>query len=347
MAEFDVHLVGGVPLANAEEVFATASRILGPVLPRIPDGEVGRPWMAWFAPIITENGQLERTDEEFRPHPQGQASFRYRLRRGVAPENVTFTGLRHAAVAIESYEIFKRLKASGVIAREARFQCTLAHPIPVIRRYFPEDLQNAIEPAFERALLGEVKTIVAAIPPAELAIQWDCASAVFATLELGAPTRFGSTREDMYDPLAERIARFGRAIPPGVELLFHFCYGNSNGRHSVEPSSTRDAVIMANRIAAKLGPGRPADLIHLPVPIARDDEDYFKPLAGLALPQTTRIALGLVHLNDGVAGARRRIAAARNYLDAFAIGSECGLSHVPKDRVIDTLRLHAEIAGIA
>src|SRR6185312_5648726 len=49
MAEFDVHLVGGVPLANAEEVFATAGRILGPVLPRIPDGEVGRPWMAWFA----------------------------------------------------------------------------------------------------------------------------------------------------------------------------------------------------------------------------------------------------------------------------------------------------------
>jgi hypothetical protein len=229
MAEFDVHLVGGVPLANAEEVFATTSRILGPVLPRIPDGEVGRPWMAWFAPIITENGQLERTDEEFRPHPQGQASFRYRLRRGVSPEDVTFTGLQHAAVAIESYGIFKRLKESGVIAREARFHCTLAHPIPVIRRYFPEHLQTAIEPAFERALLGEVKTIVAAIPPGELAIQWDCASAVFATLELGAPTRFGRTREEMYDPLAERLARFGRAVPPGVELLFHFCYGNQMG----------------------------------------------------------------------------------------------------------------------
>jgi len=347
MAEFDVHLVGGVPLANAEEVFATASRILGPVLPRMPDGEVGRPWMAWFAPIITENAQLERTDEEFRPHPQGQASFRYRLRRGIAPEDVSFTGLRHAAMALESYGIFKRLKASGAIAPQTRFQCTLAHPIPVIRRYFPEDLQDAIEPAFERALLGEVKTIAAAIPPEELAIQWDCASAVFATLELGAPTRFGRTREAMYEPLAERLARFGAAVPAGVELLFHFCYGNSNGRHSVEPSSTRDAVIMANRVAAKLGPGRPIDLIHLPVPIARDDEDYFKPMAGLALPTPTRIALGLVHLKDGIAGARRRIAAARNHLEAFAIGSECGLSHVPQDRVIDALRLHAAVAGIA
>jgi hypothetical protein len=68
-----------VPLASAEEVFATASRLLGAHLPRIPDGEVGRPWMAWFAPIITDNPALERTDEEFRPHPGGMPSFRYRL----------------------------------------------------------------------------------------------------------------------------------------------------------------------------------------------------------------------------------------------------------------------------
>jgi hypothetical protein len=52
-------------------------------------------------------------------------------------------------------------------------------------------------------------------------------------------------------------------------------------------------------------------------------------------------------MKDGVAGAKRRIAAARKFLDTFAIGSECGLSHVPRDRVIDMLRLHAEIAGIA
>ena len=49
-----LHLVGGVPLTSAEDVFTTTSRLLGAHLPRIPDGEVGRPWMAWFAPIITE-----------------------------------------------------------------------------------------------------------------------------------------------------------------------------------------------------------------------------------------------------------------------------------------------------
>lgn len=344
MSGFQLHLVGGVPLASAEDVFTTVSRLLGPHLPRIPDGEVGRKWMAWFAPIITENPQLQKTDEEFRPHPGGEPSFRYRLRPGVAAEDVTFTGLRHAAIAIESYGVFKRLKEAGVVRPEARFQCTLAHPIPVIRRYFPEPLQDAIEPAFEQALLAEVEKIAAAIPHRELAIQWDCASAIFATLERGEPSRFGRTREAMYGPLAERLARFGRAVPRGVDLLYHFCYGNSNGRHSVEPSSTRDAVIMANRIAALLGPERPIQLVHLPVPKSRDDDAYFAPLRDLAVPAETKMALGLIHLSDGVAGTRQRIAAAQKFLDGFAVATECGLTHVPKDDLLPTWRLHAQIA---
>jgi hypothetical protein len=342
-----LHLVGGVPLASAEDVFATTSRLLGADLPRIPDGEVGRPWMAWFAPIITENPLLEKTDEEFRPHPGGQASFRYRLAPGVRPEEVRFTGLKHAAIAIESYGIFKRLKEAGHVHPDAKFQCTLAHPIPVIRRYFPEKLQDALEPAFEAALLAEVATIAAAIPHGELAVQWDCASAVFATLERGEPSRFGRTREEMYGPLAERLARFGRGVPPGVDLLYHFCYGNSNGKHSVEPSSTRDAVIMANRVAALLGPARPIQLIHMPVPIARDDNDYFTPLRELATGPETTIALGLIHLRDGMTGAQRRIAVAKKHLGRFALGTECGLSHVGKDNLLPMLRLHAALAATA
>src|SRR5206468_575277 len=143
-------------------------------------------------------------------------------------------------------------------------------------------------------------------PHDQLAIQWDCASAVFATLERGEPSRFGATREAMYAPLAERLARFGSAVPRDVDLLYHFCYGNSNGKHSVEPSSTRDAVIMANRVAALLGPARPIQLIHLPVPKSRDDDRYFAPLRALSLGAATRIALGLIHRSDGVGGARRR-----------------------------------------
>jgi len=339
-----LHFVGGVPLASAEEVFATTSRLLGAHLPRIPDGEVGRPWMAWFAPIITENPFLERTDEEFRPHPGGQASFRYRLAPGVSAEEVRFTGLKHAAVAIESYGIFKRLKEAGRVERHAKFQVTLAHPIPVIRRYFPEELQDALEPAFEAALLAEVAAIAAAIPHDQFAIQWDCASAVFATLERGEPSRFGRRREEMYGPLAERLARFGRAVPPDVDLLYHFCYGDNNHRHSVEPIDMGDMTDMANRLTRAVK--RPINLIHMPVPRDRSDDAYFAPLKDLKLAPQTEIALGLVHLTGGLDGIKQRMATARRHLGSFAIATECGFGRRPPETMPTLIQLHADAAKL-
>jgi hypothetical protein len=52
-----------------------------------------------------------------------------------------------------------------------------------------------------------------------------------------------------------------------------------------------------------------------------------------------------VHLRDGAAGARRRMAVARNFAASFGIASECGLSRRkrPED-VREILRIHAEAA---
>jgi hypothetical protein len=96
-----------------------------------------------------------------------------------------------------------------------------------------------------------------------------------------------------------------------------------------------------------LGPARPIQLVHLPVPIARDDDAYFAPLRALDLGPETTIALGLVHLGDGIAGTQRRIATAQKHLGRFALGTECGLSHVGKNNLLPVLRLHAEIAAAA
>jgi hypothetical protein len=56
-----VHLVGSVPLANAEEVFRTVSSILGERLRRIPDGETGERtyWIAWQLPFLANNPRFE------------------------------------------------------------------------------------------------------------------------------------------------------------------------------------------------------------------------------------------------------------------------------------------------
>ena len=43
MTVTNIHIVGSVPLADAETVFTTLAKALGPKLPRIPDGETGDP----------------------------------------------------------------------------------------------------------------------------------------------------------------------------------------------------------------------------------------------------------------------------------------------------------------
>jgi hypothetical protein len=102
---------------------------------------------------------------------------------------------------------------------------------------------------------------------------------------------------------------------------------------------------MANAVSAALS--RDIQMIHTPVPIDRDDDAYFAPLDGLEARSGTSLSLGLIHLSDGIAGARRRMAAARKHLARFSVGTECGLSCVPPERLGAMLRLHAEVVGMA
>jgi hypothetical protein len=66
--------------------------------------------------------------------------------------------------------------------------------------------------------------------------------------------------------------------------------------------------------------------MHMPVPIDRADAAFFAPLQHLRLGPGTELYLGLVHAQDGVEGTKRRIAAAKKYVQNFGIASECGIS---------------------
>jgi len=72
---------------------------------------------------------------------------------------------------------------------------------------------------------------------------------------------------------------------------------------------------MINRVTAACT--RAIDWFHVPVPIDRDDVAYYAPLAGLALTTQTELYVGLIHFDDGVDGARRRLASARRYVSDF------------------------------
>lgn len=78
--------------------------------------------------------------------------------------------------------------------------------------------------------------------------------------------------------------------------------------------------------------------------IAHHDAGYFAPLGGLRLPPETELFLGLVHPQDGLEGAQRRMRAARAFAPVFGVATECGLRFYPSETLPQLLALHRRAA---
>ena len=340
----NVHLVGSVPLANAHDVFVAVSAALGPRLRRIPDGETGErsDWIAHLEPIFAEHPALEKSDEVFRLHASAPGRTRYRLRPGVKAKDVTFGNLFYADTALRSYEVFARLKQQGVIPPHCRFQVDLVPAHSVIWLFLQDDLHRELDPVYNDGVRREIDKLARAIPHDQLAIQFDVASAVFARLQRNEPNAYGRDKEEMRKTFGKILADLADRVPAGIELMFHFCYGDSNHRHVVEPVDMGDMVDLANYLTREIA--RPIELIHMPVPRDRFDDAYFEPLRRLKLAPATQLCLGLVHHTDGIAGTRRRLATAEKYVQNFAIATECGFGRRPVETIPELLRIHAAAA---
>src|SRR5262252_6692602 len=98
MAGRSVHLVGSVPMANAQEVFEAVSAALGARIKRLPDGETGarRDWITWLEPLFADNPAFEKSGEFFRVHATGTGRERYQLKPGHDPHDVRFDNLLYA-----------------------------------------------------------------------------------------------------------------------------------------------------------------------------------------------------------------------------------------------------------
>ena len=81
----------------------------------------------------------------------------------------------------------------------------------------------------------------------------------------------------------------------------------------------------------------------MPVPRDRDDDPYFSPLRDLNLKSGTELYLGLIHLTDGIEGAKRRAAAAKRVIPDFGVATECGFGRRPPETIPDLLRLHRAV----
>jgi methionine synthase II (cobalamin-independent) len=344
------HLVGSVNLPDAESTFTTVSDHLGGRLHRIPDGEVGDRyyWMQFQKDYFDETAGLERVGDS----PiliRGRFDARpFRLDGTVDAADLQLPGLGYADAAIDSYAKFTGLKAAGVVAASTRFQVSLPTPAGVVFSSFVAEDRAAIEPVYERALFRELDRILEAVPHDQLAIQWDTA------LEFGMLERaeirgraveawFGHEHADVLAGVLERAAVQGAVVPADVEVGYHLCYGDVEEHHFVQPA---DAGMLAEFLSGLFAAApRTITWVHLPVPIERDDDAYFAPLASVAWPATTEVYLGLLHHEDGIEGALRRSATASRFVSGFGVATECGFGRGPSERTASLLDLHETVAA--
>lgn len=349
-----IHLVGSIPLSSSEEVFRTVASAIGDQVQRIPDGETGPArslWVQCQIPFFLGHPQLEMVEPD-PDHPGRERCARIRsggiysstttelfkgrarLRPGVAADEVRFDNLGYADWALESWETFARLQEERIVPLSVRFQVCLPSPrvVPAILA-LPEVL-GVVMRAYGEGLRREVARIVSVVPPDRLAIQWDCTE----------PVEIDTLSAADRAPLIETLASVGEAIPSGVQLGYHLCYGDFEHRHGVEPKDLADVVAMANDLTDAIS--RPVDFFHLPVPRNRDDDPYFAPLRRLEIAGESQVILGLIHYSDGVDGARRRMAAATRARPEYAVATECGFGRRDPATILELLRIHAEAARL-
>jgi hypothetical protein len=208
-----------------------------------------------------------------------------------------------------------------------------------------------MEPLYTKRMEDAVRIILDNISAGDLAIQLDLARETLA-LEyergrLGEEFRpHFAGEEGILEGTLHRIQSFASLIPEDVDLGFHFCYGDRDHRHYIEPEDLGVAVGFVNAIRERLR--RRIAWVHLPVSKDRDDQDYFEPLRKLVLgvgtPANTKLYLGLVHANDED-GTRRRIEAALSVVKYFGVATECGLGRSPAVELDSILSISREVSA--
>lgn len=336
MTRRKVHLVGSVPLANASEVFERSARLLSGLITRFPDGETGqtRRWISMQRHVAADHPQFQPAAT--RSETPGIVYEHFEMRPDTDASTLVFGPLGYVEPALASYAEFVRLRASGVIPTDSRFLVAFPTPAAFLWCYVTPGQRAAVEPSYLRRLKLEVDEILEAIPPGDLAIQWDTVHEIL--MIEGARDSLLTADEHL-----ERLVYIADLVPPGVDLGFHFCYGYASRKHTIEPRDTGLLVSIANTLAARAS--RRVDFLHMPVPRDRDDEAFFQPLSNLRIDAATELYLGLIHWTDGLEGARRRMAAASKFVNEYGLSTECGLRARPVETIESLLRLHIEAAN--
>ena len=337
-------LVGSLPADSTDQAFRVGAELFGDLVFALPDGETG-PRSMWVAyeglRMVAEHPDFE-AEEQAGPRPALPAHAYglpgYRPRPGIT--EVRWDSWPRIDDAIASYQEFRALRAEGVIPSGLRFQVGLPFPASALNGFkadFAGDCPVA-ERGFEDLVARELQRLTAAIPPQDLAVQWDVA---YEVLDLEGVLAW--TAPGAWERFAGPVSRLTRLIPPEVLVGYHLCYGTFPEWPMYEARDMALLVRLANYAVANSG--RPVDWLHLAGPryLRSEDARFFRPLADLDAGDA-RVYLGIVLPVDGVAGLRRRQATASAQLADFGVARYCGFGRQPGRDGTETMRDHRQAA---
>jgi hypothetical protein len=336
-------LLGSLPADTTESALRAGAKLFGDLIFALPDGETGprRAWVGYererLCRPLADIELVRETDSPTRVPRHAYETPVFKIRQGV--NKLHWDSWPRIDDAIASYAVFSKLRQEGVIPAGLRFQIGLPFPssaLNALKWNFVADYAVA-GPAFEDLVLRELKRLMQAIPPADLAIQWDVC---YEVLDIeGAISWMG---QGAWERFAGPVSRLTQAIPEEVLVGFHLCYGTFPEWPMYEARDMALLVRMANFATANSG--RRVDWVHMAGPryLRSEDESFFRPLVELD-SSGARIFLGIVLPIDGASGLKRRHATASKYLKDFGVALYCGFGRQPGTDGMETMREHRRI----
>jgi hypothetical protein len=333
-------LVGSLPATSTEEALRAGGELFGDLVFALPDGETGPRalWAAYeFISLLNPHPDIDIVRPGGAPPRYVEEIPVLGVNDGV--EDLRFDRWPRIDDAIESYATFRTLRDQGVIPSHVRFQLSLPFRTSTIASFkqdFARDMA-IVGPAYEELFAREIARLTAAVPPDDLAIQWDVC---WEVLDLEGVIDWMD--DDAWERFAGPVARITRLIPEETLVGYHLCYGTFPTWPMYEARDMELLVRMANH--AVENSGRTVDWLHLagPKDLRSKDDRFFAPLTGLKTPDT-RVYLGIVLPIDGAEGLRRRHATASKYLDDFGVAMYCGFGRQPGQDGVETMREHRRV----
>ncbi|MSQ51267.1 MAG: hypothetical protein EXR28_05210 [Betaproteobacteria bacterium] len=325
----EVMFVGSVPLKPAEKVFEALAKGVGSLAPRMPDGEQAG-WLTLARASFAASPDFER-GVEVPLEPGGLRMLTlYKPKPGVDLKTLKLGPYGYGSNALESYAQFKKLKDAGIIPAATRFQFTI--PGPGTSTCVLQIPGEQLLPLARVAIWNELKEVIDRVPPGELAIQIDLGMEAEHEEYLRRPEAWDQPIHKYFhwtlEQMAESAAWVANQIPESVQLGFHIC---SIWHHDTRAGQDNNVLVdAANAVISHLT--RPMTYIHIPVIPDHVESDYAA-LKRLKLPGEAKLFIGLLNLGDGLEGAKKRIAMARDAFADFGVAMFCGLGHAPEGRM--------------